>query len=257
MSDTITCPGCGAPNPAGSEACSQCNFPLAQVAPPVASKPEPATKPGGEGHTFDPGPRPVRPRRARPEAMQPIQAQLWLVAGVAVVLGILYFAAQGFQKTNVTTPVPGAQPEQLQRAQLARNTLAKDSTNLAARIELGNVLYDTGNWSEAIIHYKSAARLDPQRSTTIVDLGVCYYNLGQFAAAESLFQHALTLDPAQSVALFNLGIVSESQEHWKEALDYYHRAMQSNPPEQMRQALMEHVQTVMKKTGTTAPPLGQ
>ncbi len=188
--------------------------------------------------------------------MQPVQAQLWMVAGVAVVLAIIYFAAQGFQKTNIP-PVTGAGPEQQQHADLARNTLAKDSTNLAARIELANVLYDTGNWSEAIIHYKSAARLDPQRSTTIVDLGVCYYNLGQFAAAESLFQHALALDPAQAVAMFNLGIVAETQERWKDAQDYYHRAMQSNPPDGMKQQLTEHLQTVMKKTGASPPPLGQ
>ncbi len=259
MSENVTCPGCGTANPVGSEACSQCNFPLmpGAASAPAAAAPAPAEPAAPHAKPFDPGPRPVRPRRARAEGMQPVQMQLWLFVGAAVVLGILYFAAQGFQKTNVPAPVPGAAPEQLQRAELARKVLAKDSTNLAAQIELGNVLYDTANWSEAIIHYKSAARLDPQRSTTIVDLGVCYYNLGQFAPAESLFQHALTLDPNQSVALFNLGIVSESQDHLKEAQEYYHRAMQSNPPEQMKQALMEHLQAVMKKTGTAPPPLKQ
>ena len=254
MSENTTCPGCGTQNPAGADACAQCNFPLSHAAPPAAPPP---AKPVAESKPFDPGPRPVRPRRSRPDAMQPVQMQLWLAVGVAIVGGIIYFAAQGFRQTNVPTPVPGAAPEQLQRAELARKVLAKDSTNLAAQIELGNVLYDTANWSEAIIHYKSAARLDPQRSTTIVDLGVCYYNLGQFAAAESLFTHALTLDPNQVVALFNLGIVSESQEHFKEAQEYYHRAMQLNPPEPMKQSLMEHLQTVMQKTGTSPPPLGK
>ena len=258
MSENITCPGCGASNPSGSESCAQCNFPLAQSSPPVAPKAQPdagSTAKSSEP-AFDPGPRPVRQRRTRPNAMQPVQTQIWLVTGIGLVLGIVYFAAQGFQKTNVV-PVAGAQVEQQQHADLARNTLAKDSTNLAARIELANVLYDTGNWSEAIIHYKSAARLDPQRSTTIVDLGVCYYNLGQFAAAESLFTHALTLDPQQSVAMFNLGIVSESQQRYKEAQEYYHRAMQSNPPETMKQALIEHLQTVMQKTGASPPPLAK
>jgi superkiller protein 3 len=188
--------------------------------------------------------------------MEPVQMQLWLITGVAVVLGIVYFAAQGFWKSNVK-PVEGAKPEQQQEADQARGVLAKDSTNLAARIELANVLYDTGNWSEAIVHYRAAARLDPKRPTTLVDMGVCYYNLSQFAAAESLFQQALLLDPMQPVALFNLGIVAENQQRYDQALDFYHRSMQANPPDAMKQPLTEHLKAVMAKTGKSAPPLGQ
>ncbi|HEY6195892.1 MAG TPA: tetratricopeptide repeat protein [Candidatus Eisenbacteria bacterium] len=259
MPDTITCPGCGAENPAGSESCTQCNFPLGQTTPPVAGREARATpvpRPAADARPFDPGPRPVRPRRPRPNAMEPVQMQLWLVTGVAVVLGIIYFAAQGFWKSNAP-PVEGARPEQQQQADLARRTLEKDSTNVAARIALANILYDTGNWGEAILHYKTAARLDPRRPTTLVDMGVCYYNLSQFAAAESLFQHALELDPMQPVALFNLGVVAETQQRYEQALDFYHRAMQANPPEDMRKPLVDHMQTVMSKTGKSAPPIGQ
>ena len=259
MSDSVICPGCGAENPAEAVACTRCNFPLAQTTPPVAAAAEePAGTPSvaAAARPFDPGPRPKRPRRARPNSMEPVQVQLWLVAGVAVVLGLVYFAAQGFWKSNIK-PVEGARPEQQQQADLARNTLAKDSTNLAARIALANVLYDTGNWSEAIIHYKSARRLDPARPTTLVDMGVCYYNLSQFAAAESLFQHAIALDPMQPVALFNLGIVAETQQHYEQALDFYHRSMQANPPDGMKQPLMDHLKSVMEKTGKGAPPIGQ
>lgn len=256
MSEPVICPDCGARNPAPAEACSQCNFPLTGVPRPGASPAPAAPEPAASVRDFERGPRPARPRPPRPAAMQPVQMQLWLVAGVAVVLGVLYFAAQGFQKTN-TPVVAGASPQLQQRADLARATLAKDSTNLMARVELANVLYDTANWSEAIVHYKSALRLDPMRSTTVVDLGVCYYNLGQFAAAETLFTHALTLDPKQFIALFNLGIVAESQDQHEKATTYFHRAMEANPPEDMKQMLVEHLQTVMGKTGKTAPPLAK
>jgi cytochrome c-type biogenesis protein CcmH/NrfG len=86
---------------------------------------------------------------------------------------------------------------------------------------------------------------------------VCYYNLSQFAAAESLFQQALLLDPMQPVALFNLGIVAENQQRYDQALDFYHRSMQANPPDAMKQPLTEHLKAVMAKTGKSAPPLGQ
>ena len=248
MPETIRCPSCGTENAAGAEACEQCNFPLSEKAP------TPAAPAAEEEFKFDPGPRPVR-RRPRPDAMQPIQMQLWLFAGIAVVMGILYFAAQGFYHSN-TKPVEGAAPPQQQRADAARAVLAKDSTNLMARIELANVLYDTGNWSEAIVHYKSAQRLDPKRSTTVVDMGVCYYNLGRFAAAESLFQRALAIDPHQAVAMFNLGIIAESKGDWNAALGQYHRAMEADPPEAMKQILQQRIQEAMAKTGRKPPPLG-
>jgi cytochrome c-type biogenesis protein CcmH/NrfG len=270
MPETVTCPDCGAENPAGAAHCQRCNFPLQQQSPPVAeaaveaepaAEAAPADPPAAEGapaekpFTFDPDPRPVRRRRERPGVMQPIQMQIWLFVGAAVVLCIFYFAAQGFWNTHMT-PVEGASNTQQQRADEARKVLEKDSTNVAARIELGNVLYDTGNWSEAIVHYRAADRLDPHRATTVVDMGVCYYNLGSFSAAESLFVHALTIDPKQLFALFNLGIVAESREDWEAAIVYFHRVMALNPPEPMKPILEQHLQAAMAKAGKTAPPLG-
>jgi len=207
--------------------------------------------------SFDPGPRPSpHRRRKRPNTMQPVQMQLWLFSAAVVVIILVVFAIKGAHQTNRPT-VAGAQPDQQRFADQARQTLELDSTNVAARIDLANILFDTGNWSEAIVHYRSAARLDPNRATTIVDMGVCYYNLGQFAAAESLFQHALTLDSRQVFAMFNLGIVAERQGQWKEAQTYYHRAMETGVPEQMRPVLEQHLQDVMKKTGASPPPLGR
>src|SRR5262252_4731219 len=87
MPDTIRCPGCGAENERGAEACAHCNFPLGEQG---AQATTPAAAEAGEPEfKFDPGPRPVRPRRARAEAMQPIQMQIWLFTGIAAVLGLV------------------------------------------------------------------------------------------------------------------------------------------------------------------------
>ena len=93
-----------------------------------------------------------------------------------------------------------------------------------ARIGLANILYNTSNWSEAIVHYRSAIRQDSSRATALVDLGVCYYNLGDAPDAERLFELALQRDPHQPVALFNLGIVSERRSDYAGAMKYFHRA---------------------------------
>ena len=124
-----------------------------------------------------------------------------------------------------------------------------------ARVGLGDVLFDTANWPEAIVQYRSAIHQDSTRVAALVDLGVCYYNLGNAAEAERLFQLALARDPHQPRALFNLGIVSEGRSDYEAALQYFHRALQSSPPEDMQQPITEGMQRVMKKLGKAAPPL--
>ena len=91
--------------------------------------------------------------------------------------------------------------------------------------------------------------------TAIVDQGVCYYNLSEVEAAEQLFRLALTKDPHQPVALFNLGILSERRDENELAMRYYHAAMQSDPPEPMREPLMKALERVAAKSGRTPGPL--
>lgn len=276
MSDPNVCPSCGRENAAGATECANCNFPLAEAPERVAAmaaagsaapaSPAPPAPPVSTHHAGAPEepeapiiiPRPVRPIRQRrpggPEQKQ--QMQLWLVLGGLSILFILYTAVDGFKK-NARPPaqVEGAKEGQQRAADLARKTLEADSNNVAARIALADVLYDTANWSEAIISYKSAIRMDPSRATSYVDMGVCYFNLGKMDEAVALFQKALTLDPQQPIALFNLGVVAESKDDNDGALKYYHRAMQANPPDQMGQALTTAIQRIMQKQGKKAPPL--
>jgi len=270
MSDDVRCPSCGHMNESHATACARCNFPLHPAepsAPTPPPPPKPAERPAPAPHAeaeepavrgFDPNIRRVRPIRPRPPRgpQQGLQMQLWVVLGSMAVLLILFTAFNGFKQSNPPPPVAGAQEEQQHVADMARSELAKDSTNVNARIALANILYDTGNWSEAIIHYRSAMRTDPDRIETIVDLGVCYYNLSKPDEAMELFQRALALDSKHPIALFNLGIVTEGQNKLEESLRYYNRALAANPPEGMAPALQAAVQRVSGKLGRPAPAGG-
>jgi Tfp pilus assembly protein PilF len=57
--------------------------------------------------------------------------------------------------------------------------------------------------------------------------------------------------------MFNLGIIAESKGQWDESLKQYHRALEADPPEAMKQLLQQRIQEAMAKTGRTPPPLGQ
>ncbi len=270
MSELIVCPDCGHRNPSGARSCEHCNFPLvpsahadadapAGLAPVATTGPvpphavEPDVPPDPPAETVTPPIVLRRPPRPRPRGNTQI-VSLWLMFGVVAAMALVWLAIKA-NLDRQNAPIEGAKPDQQVRANEMRAILAKDSTDIAAHVGLADVLYDSGNWPEAIIHYRAAVRRDSSQTTAIVDLGVCYYNLGKTDEAERHFELALQREPNQPIALFNLGIVHERREDFVGALQYFHRAMQSAPPENMQPALMEAMQRLQQKTGKTAPPL--
>lgn len=257
MSDTIRCPDCGHGNAPERESCEHCNFPLGErhgsdvagaspgMSTPRAAAPDTPSAPG----TARIPRRPGRPRRS-----DPVSLQLWLIFAVIAGAIVLYIAVKAnVERTSV--PVEGSSADQQRHADELLAALETDSTNVDARIGLGNVYYDTGNWADAALHYRRALAQDSTRIGALVDLGVCYYNLGQTQDAERLFTQALGRDPHHPIALFNLGIVAERHDQPDEALQYYHRCLQSGPPDEMRQPLIEAMARLQQKTGRKPPPL--
>jgi len=196
--------------------------------------------------------RPIRPRRPKPQAN--VALSLWLGMGTVLAVLLVLIAIQGFHQNNAPA-VEGSNSEQQKSADEARAALEKDSTNTRARVALADILFDTGNWSEAIVHYRSAVRQDSTLVSAIVDQGVCYYNLSQPEEAERLFRLALAREPHQAFALFNLGIVYEQRGNNDQALEFFHQALESSPPENMKPSLMEAMQRASKAAGKPAPPL--
>ena len=249
MTETVRCPDCGAENPAGSASCGNCNFPLAE---PVASGP-----PGPEPEPEDVLRRPVR--RPRPRPGPPVNStslSLWLFFGVVMAAALVWTGYTSFRKNNAP-PIEGSSGDQRRLADSLRAVLGRDSTDVNANIAYANILYDTANWADAVKFYARAIARDSARVEATVDLGVCYYNQGEFARAEEIFLLALVRDPQQPVALFNLGVVNERRGNDEVALRYLHRALESNPPEPMKQAILERMQKLLEKTGKKAPPLDQ
>jgi len=248
MSETIRCPDCGHPNAPGSRECGACHFPLTEAVPAAPTPPAP---PSAGAPAVAPR-RPVRPRRPRAQAN--VALSLWLGVGAFLALLLVLIAVQAnLERTNPA--VEGSSAEQQKQADALRAALARDSTDLRSRVGLADILFDTGNWSEAVIHYRSAVNRDSSLVTAIVDLGVCYYNLSMPDEAERMFRMALVRDPHQPFALFNLGIVQERRGDFALALESFHHALESAPPENMKQALVEAMQRVAPQTGKTAPPL--
>jgi tetratricopeptide (TPR) repeat protein len=247
MSDTLHCPDCGHENPPGFTACSACGFPLGEA--PAGPAPPAAPAAAAAPHITIRRPLP----RPRPRGSQQATT-LWLVFGTFAALMVIWVAI----KANVdraTQPVEGSNPQQQVNADSLVRVLQQDSTNVSAQVELANIFYDTGNWNDAIVHYRSALRMDSSLVSALVDLGVCYYNLGSTEDADRHFRLALVRDPHQPVALFNLGIVCERRKDYREALDFYHRALQTAPPEEIKQAIVAGMQRIEQAQGLQPKPL--
>ena len=180
---------------------------------------------------------------------------LWLLFGTFSAVVVVVVAIQGYNRNNAPPPIEGTSAEQQKVAEQLRAALERDSTNVESHLDLANLLYDTGNWSEAIVHYRSALAKDSTRVHALVDMGVCYFNLSATREAERLFQLALLRDPHQPVALFNLGILNQQRGDHQAALDYFHRALVSGPPEEMKAPLMDAMKRSYEASGAKAKPL--
>ena len=84
---------------------------------------------------------------------------------------------------------------------------ASQPGNLDAKVMLGNIYYDRGNFKAAMAWYEKAVALDDQNPSVLVDLGVCYRNLGEYEKALNNFDQALELEADKKQALYNRVVV--------------------------------------------------
>ena len=77
--------------------------------------------------------------------------------------------------------------------------------------------------------YRRTLELDPEHFDARVNLGRLLHEAGEYAAAEANYRLALRLRPDNAIAAFNLGVVLEDQRRPREALHAYERAIASDP----------------------------
>jgi tetratricopeptide (TPR) repeat protein len=77
--------------------------------------------------------------------------------------------------------------------------------------------------------YRRALELDPEHFDARVNLGRLLHEAGEYAAAEANYRLALRLRPDDATAAFNLGVALEDMRRPDEALRAYERAISSDP----------------------------
>src|SRR4029453_2532220 len=122
---------------------------------------------------------------------RPTPQSLTALTAVTGVAGVLFGIIVGYmigvnQAPGVGAPIaaaataaPAGSVLNEQEAQAYRNVLASDPKNLRANVELANLLYDAGRYTESISYYQQAFALDPRNVNVSTDLGTALHYAGR------------------------------------------------------------------------------
>jgi tetratricopeptide (TPR) repeat protein len=127
---------------------------------------------------------------------------------------------------------------------LFTHALAVTKDNAFARLNLGAALQDQQKFSEALIQYHEALRLDPNRHEVYNNIGKILSDQGKPQEALEYCRVAVQLDPKSSFSHDNLGIVLMELDRFNEAMGQFSEAAQLDahyaPPHfQMGRALLK------------------
>ena len=93
------------------------------------------------------------------------------------------------------------------RINTLKDIVKKDSKNLSALEELGNLYFDTGQPKESIEAYTQYLAIKPENANVRTDMGIMYRALGDFDRAIEEFKKAAQFDPKHVNSRYNIGIV--------------------------------------------------
>jgi protein O-mannosyl-transferase len=109
------------------------------------------------------------------------------------------------------------------------HALACTTNNCAAALHLGNALDQIGELDEAMIHYREAIKMCPEKPDAYNNLGNDLRQQGKADEAITQYQAALRIKPDNADAHYNLGIAFRQQGKVDEAITQYQAALQINP----------------------------
>lgn len=220
--ETVICKNCKTENPAQAKYCKSCGSSLSKKSKQI-----------GEAKT--------KPAQDKPFYLNPY-FMIMAIAFIAMIVATYYnFSLIGSGKRN--TPVqsmpqnqggtgiisPSPTPVDPSMIEETANQLKQDPDNVQLNVQMGNMLFDSQKYEEAITYYNKALKLDPGNPDVIVDLGVCYFNLDDFPRAKGLFQEALEKNPNHINALYNLGVVSVRLKEMDVLMDAWSKLVQIAP----------------------------
>lgn len=156
----------------------------------------------------------------------------WIGGVILVMAGIwgwTLYKPQMLNRDKTETASELFNPELRQKFQLLRTQVEQNPKDVQSWIQLGNLFYDSKNFSEAILYYQHALPLDSTNADVRVDLAVSCFETGQSERAIAELDKALQFSPNHLNAHFNLGVVYNSVGNRELAVRYWQKYLTLQP----------------------------
>jgi tetratricopeptide (TPR) repeat protein len=129
------------------------------------------------------------------------------------------------------------------------SALQADSSFFQAQFELGKIYYYAGEYSDAIVRYRMAARLKPKSAVVANLLGLAYYHSGYPGQAIVEYQKAIENDPSFADAYLNLGLTYYYTDQLDEAIETHTAALKHAKWHDDQHLLHHNLGMVYRKQG--------
>ncbi len=149
------------------------------------------------------------------------------------------------------------------RASALANAAEKNPRDVQARLDLGNLYFDSERFEDAARWYEQALKIEPGNVSASTDLGISYYYMNQPDKALQQFNRSLALDSRHTKTLLNVGIVrafgkddlAGAAQAWQRVVEY---APDSPEGKRAKQALdsLRNAHPNLQGGSTTAKPPG-
>lgn len=186
--------------------------------------------------------------------------ELWLIAGVAFIAGLLVGLVIGDAKQNQTVQVAATNvsPQQsiadTSQLDLLQGLIAKDPTNFNALVQLAHYYFDANQPMNAVKSYEQALELRPNDADLLTDQGVMFRRLGWYDKAITNFSRAAELDPKHIHSLYNLGIVYRYDlNDTAKAIDAWSRYLLRDPQSESAQTVRKEIDQMRVGVDTRLP----
>jgi len=118
---------------------------------------------------------------------------------------------------------------QKKAGQTCREAIARDPQCVAAANNLGTILQQRGQMSEATAQFLRARALRPNDARIVVNLARAFAAQNQFHDAAALFQQAVELDPRLADAQLGLALALSGLGEHAQAEPFYVKTLQLDP----------------------------
>jgi len=126
-----------------------------------------------------------------------------------------------------------------------QNILSTDPNHYGVLVRMGNLYFDTDQYTNAIDAYTKALTIKGGDPNVLTDRGIMYRRLGDFQAALADFNAGAAADPTHLNSQMNIGIVYRYDlNNLPRAIQAWEGYLLRNPPPEMAEKIRREIDTL-------------